>query len=39
MAHYSVQPGDQIFVEVYGFLSFARNMGKNVGRNISQKIQ
>ena len=39
MAHYSVQPGDQIFVKVYGFLSFARNMGKNVGRNISQKIQ
>ena len=27
---YSVQPRDQIFVKGYGFLSFARIMGKNV---------
>ena len=31
---YSVQPIDQIFVKGYGFLSFARNIGKNIGNNI-----
>ena len=31
--HYSVQPRDQIFVKDYGFLSFAKNMGKNIGKN------
>ena len=30
----SVQPIDQIFVKGYGFLSFARNIGKNIGNNI-----
>ena len=25
---YSVQPRDQILVQGYGFLSFAKNMGK-----------
>ena len=25
---YSVQPRDRIFVQGYGFLSFAKNMGK-----------
>ena len=35
MTRYSVQLEDQIFVKGYGFLSFARNMGKNVGENIS----
>ena len=33
---YSVQPRDRIFVQGYGFLSFARNMGKNIGKNISK---
>ena len=33
MTRYSVQPRDQIFVESYGFLSFAKNMGKNIGKN------
>ena len=33
---YSVQPRDQIFVKGYGLLSFARNMGENVGK-CSQK--
>ena len=28
---YSVQPRDRIFVKGYGFLSFAKNMGKNIG--------
>ena len=29
MTRYSVQP--RIFVKGYGFLSFAKNMGKNIG--------
>ena len=28
MIRYSVQPRDRIFVKLYGFLSFAKNMGK-----------
>ena len=32
---YSVQSRDQIFVKGYGFLSFANNMGKNIGKKIS----
>ena len=36
--HYSVQTRDQIFVKGYGFLSFARNMGKNAGKNISKNV-
>ena len=31
---HSVQPRDWIFVKGYGFLSFNRNMGKNIGKNI-----
>ena len=33
---YLVQPRDQIFVEGYGFLSFAKNMGKIVRKNINK---
>ena len=33
---YSVQPRHQIFVKGYGFLSFARNMGKILVKNISK---
>ena len=29
MRRYLVQPRDRIFVEVYGFLSFAKNMDRN----------
>ena len=29
---FSVQPKDQIFVKVYGFLSFAKNSGKSIGK-------
>ena len=32
MMRHSVQTKDRIFVKVHGFLSFARNMGKNVGK-------
>ena len=34
MTCYSVQQRDQIFEKGYGFLSFARNMGRNIGKNI-----
>ena len=33
---YSVQPRDQIIVKSYGFLSFAKNVGKNSHKNISK---
>ena len=33
---YSVQPWDWIFVKAYGFLSFAKNVGKSNGKNISK---
>ena len=38
MMRYSVQPRDRIFVNGYGFLSFAKNMGKNTSKNISKKV-
>ena len=34
----SVQPKDQIFVKGYGFLSFAKNMVKSIGKNESKKL-
>ena len=34
MTRYSAQPRDEIFIKGYRFLSFARNMGKNTGKNI-----
>ena len=30
---YLVQPRDQIIVKCYGFLSFVKNMSKNIGKN------
>ena len=33
---YSVQPRDWILVKVYGFLSFAKNIGINIGENIGK---
>ena len=33
MTQYTVQPGYQIFVKGYGFLSFAKNIGKSIGKN------
>ena len=38
MMLYSVQPRDRIFVKGYGFVSFAKNMGKSVGKNISKNV-
>ena len=35
---YSVQPRDRIFLKGYGFLSFAKNMGKNNGKNIIENL-
>ena len=31
---YSIEPRDRIYVKGYGFLSFAKNIGKNVSNNI-----
>ena len=38
MTRYSVQPRDRIFVKCYGFLSFAKYMGRNIGKNISKNL-
>ena len=38
MRRYSVQPRDQIFVSSYGFLSYAKNIGKKIGKNISKNL-
>ena len=35
---YSLQPRDKVYVKGYGFLSFARNMGKSLSSKYSQKI-
>ena len=32
MTRYSVQPRDQIFIKKHGFLSFAKNLSKNIGK-------
>ena len=37
MTRYSVQARDSVFVKGYGFLSFTRNMGKNISKNASSK--
>ena len=36
MMRYSVQPGDRIFFKGYRFLFFAKNMSKNIGKDISK---
>ena len=36
--HHSVQPRDQIFVNGYGFLSLAKDTGKNIGKNICKNV-
>ena len=35
---YSIEPRDRIYVEGYGFLSFAKNMGKNLSNKYGQKL-
>ena len=36
MTRYSVQPRDRVFVKGYKFLPFAKNMGRNICKNISK---
>ena len=36
MMYNSVQPKDIMFVKGYGFLSFAKNMSKVIGKNMSK---
>ena len=38
MTRYSVQLRVWIFLKAYGFLSFARNVGKHIGKNISKNL-
>ena len=35
---YSIEPKDRIYVKGYGFLSFAKNIGKNLSNKYSQKL-
>ena len=35
---YSIEPRDRIYVKRYGFLSFAKNMGKNLSNKYGQKL-
>ena len=35
---YLVQPRDRIFVKGYGFFSFAKNIGENIGTNTSKNL-
>ena len=35
---YSIEPRDRIYVNGYGFLSFAKNMGKNLRNKYGQKL-
>ena len=35
---YSIEPRDRIYVKEYGFLSFAKNMGKSLSDKYGQKL-
>ena len=35
---YSIEPKNIVYVKGYGFLSFAKNMGKSLSNKYSQKI-
>ena len=35
---YSIEPWDRIYLKGYGFLSFAKNMGKNLSNKYGQKL-
>ena len=35
---YSLEPGGRIYVKGYGFLSFAKNMGKSLSNKYGQKL-
>ena len=34
---FSIESRNRIYVKGYGFLSFAKNMGKNIGSHLSNK--
>ena len=36
MTRYSIQTKDRIFVKGYRFLSFAKNIGKKIDKNVSK---
>ena len=38
MTRYLVQSIDRIFVKGYGYFSFAKNMNKSFGKNISDNL-
>ena len=35
---YSIEPRDRIYIKGYGFLSFAKNMGKSLSNKYGQKL-
>ena len=35
---YSIEPRDRRYVKGYGFLSFAKNIGKNISNKYSQNL-
>ena len=35
---YAIEPKDRIYVKEYGFLSFAKSMGKNLSNKYGQKL-
>ena len=35
---YSIEPRDRVYVKGYGFLSFAKNMGKSLSNKYGQKL-
>ena len=36
--HYSIKPKDRRYVKGYGFVSFAKNIDKNLSNKYSQKL-
>ena len=38
MMHYSIEPKYRIYIKSYGFLYFAENMGKNIGKSKSKNL-
>ena len=36
MTHYLFEPEDRTFVKGYGFLSFVKNMSKNIGKKLRE---
>ena len=35
---YSIEPKDRVYVKRYGFLSFPKNMGKNLSNKYNKKL-